>query len=133
MLAGNEKDKFTIQVDCLTDLERTGTSPIHLLPIRDGYTGNLVYINDEDYISEQMVEGIVLNATGCARGEYHRIGGFSFFKDRVHPDDIHEDGNLYDPFLKVLEQHGRATAEAACADVISNPEYPDQQFIITII
>jgi hypothetical protein len=28
-------------------------------------------------------------------------------------------GTCYDPFLKVLEQHGRATAEADCADVIS--------------
>jgi hypothetical protein len=73
MLARNKKDRFTIQVDCLTDLERTGTSPIHLLPIRGGYTGNLLYIGDEDYISEQMIEGIVLRATGCARGKYHRF------------------------------------------------------------
>jgi hypothetical protein len=94
MLARNKKDRFTIQVDCLSDLERTGTSPIHLLPIRGGYTGSMRYINDEDYISEQMVEGIVLKATGCARGEYHRIGAFSFFKDRVSPNDIHEDRNL---------------------------------------
>jgi hypothetical protein len=133
MLAGNEKDKFTIQVDCLTDLERTGISPIHLLRIRGGYTGNLLYIDNEVYIWEQMVEGIVLKATGCARGKYHRIGGFSFFKDRVDPNDIDEEGNTYDAFLKALGQHGRETAEAACAGVVSNHEHPDQQFIITII
>ncbi len=133
-LTGLEKEEFTIQIDSLSDLEHVDTALVHFLPILSGRTGTSIR-RGEDWIQQEMVEGILLRATGHAKGEYTRIGSFSFLNNRDNFSlyNNNKDKNMYGPFMKILEETGRVTAEAACAEVIVDPEHPDQQFVITII
>lgn len=67
--------------------------------------------------------GIVLLKTAGAAGEYCRIGYF----------DIPESEDYWSSprqiFRKILRDVGAATAEAGCAEAVSNPEYPSEKYV----
>ena len=130
--AGNEEQEFPIQIDCLDDGYQEDNGPIHLLPLLGGKTGNGKWEEGKDSLHELIIEGIVLRATGVTKGEFSRIGSFNFYKNRIRIFEI-EDDKAYEPFLQVLEEHGTATAEAACAEITSNPKHLDERYVITII
>lgn len=71
----------------------------------------------------------MLQATGVTKGELSRIRSFQFYKN--HLAGIEEE--TYEQFLKVLEEHGTVTAEAACTEVISNPEHLDKRYVVTLV
>jgi hypothetical protein len=39
----------------------------------------------------------------------------------------------YEPFLKLLGERGKAAAEEVCAEVVEDPKYPEDRYVITII
>ena len=130
--AGNEEQEFPIQIDCLDDGYQEDNGPIHLLPLLGGETGNGTCEEGKEVLHELIIEGIVLRATGVTKGEFSRIGSFNFYKNRIRRIEI-EDDKGYEPFLQVLEEHGTATAEAACAEITSNPKHLDERYVITIV
>jgi len=133
----NSKHEFPIQIDCLDDVYQEGNGTIHLLPILGGQTGNATGAEEKDCLWEFMIEGIVLRASGVTKGQFSRIGSFNFYKNRAFNYD--KIGNRileeepYEPFLRVLEEHGTVTAEAACAEIISNPENHGERYVITLV
>ena len=134
---GNSKQECPIQIDCLDDGYQEENGTIHLLPILGGKTGSATGAEEKEWLWEFMVEGLVLRATGVIKGQFSRIGSFNFYKNRAsYFDNV---GNRileeepYEPFLQMLEEHGTATAEAACAEIISNPEHHDERYVITVV
>lgn len=131
---GNGEKEFCIQADSLDDGYQQNNKPLHLLPLLSGRTGKGRRKVGEDMVDELMIEGIVLRATGSNKGEFSRIGSFNFYKDKcTFPGDQDVEEELYKPFLHILEEQGVTTAEAACAEVISNPDYPDERYVITLV
>lgn len=87
----------------------------------------------EELLQELMIEGIVLQATGVSKGEFSRIGSFDFYKDKMMLKKEDYTKEAYDLFLQMLDEHKTATAEAVCAEIISNPTYPSERYVITIV
>ncbi|KAE8448134.1 hypothetical protein EG329_009738 [Mollisiaceae sp. DMI_Dod_QoI] len=135
--SGNQEQEFPIKLDCLDDGDFTNNGLIYLLPIFCGSTGRGRTKDGENTIWESMIEGIVLRATGVTKGEFSRIGSFNIYKDeikygkRLENEDVEKE--YYEPFLSVLKDHGTKTAEAACAEVISNPDHPDERYVVTLV
>lgn len=135
-LAASTGGPFTIMIDTLTDLEANAALPIYMVPIYSHNTYSGHSGPNDEHIPEQVIEGIVLRPTIRVRGEYTRIGFFKFYKDSnpYNDPDERSNENVMDPFIQLLESHGKETAEAACAEIIPSPtEHPDQRFVITII
>ncbi|KAE9374152.1 HET-domain-containing protein [Stipitochalara longipes BDJ] len=129
-----QEKEYPIQIDCLDDGEPKDTGPVYLLPILSGKTGTATGTEEKDWIYEMMIEGIVLRLTDVTKGEFSRIGSFNFYKDKVVWAGIAETvDESYEPFLKVMEEHGAVTVEAICAEIISNPEHPHERYVITLI
>ncbi|KUJ17720.1 HET-domain-containing protein [Mollisia scopiformis] len=132
--AGEGQDEFPITIDCLEDGEQEDNGAIHLLPILGGWTGCSSGMADGEKLKEFLVQGVVLRPTGPTKGEFSRIGSFNFYKDSMRwrePKTKIDDS--YEPFLKILEEQGIAAAEAACAEIISNTEHPNERYVITLI
>jgi hypothetical protein len=133
---GKEYQEFSIQLDCLSDNSGDNSGLVYLLPLLGGKTGSASREDGKTWLDELMIEGIALRTTGVRKGEFTRVGSFNFYQ---YESKIRGFGNgderteLYEPFLRVLEEHGSTTAESACVEVISNPEHVDERFVITII
>lgn len=125
--ASNEEQEFPIQIDCLNDAYQDDNRQIHLLPLLGGRTGHSsgkvrIRLDEQDKIDEFMSEGIVLRATSFTKGEFSRIGSFNIYKDGLWTTAKDEENEAYETILQILEEHGPSTAEAACAEIISNPQ-----------
>lgn len=131
--AGDEEEDFPIQLDCLDDICHGYDGHIYLVPILEGRTGAGRDVSDEEIIHELLIQGVVLQKRKDGTGEYTRIGYFGFYKDKVSwkKEEIVEE--LYEPFLRILDEHGAVTAEAACSEVISEAEPSDHRYLITIV
>ncbi|KAF2806818.1 uncharacterized protein BDZ99DRAFT_537712 [Mytilinidion resinicola] len=131
---GNEEQEFPIQKDCLDDFDEENKVPVHLVPILGGTTGMGTYPEVGEVIDELVIQGVVLRGTSVTKGEFSRIGSFNFYKDKMSGIAPEEgDVEFYEPFLKVLKEHGTAAAEAACAEIISNSEHPQERYVIIIV
>jgi hypothetical protein len=64
-------------------------------------------------------------------GEFNRIGYFKF--SRFVPRGGVPDQNLYDPFMEAFRLIGGSVASSIAAEVLENPEFPDQRYIISIV
>ncbi|KFY31157.1 hypothetical protein V493_01333 [Pseudogymnoascus sp. VKM F-4281 (FW-2241)] len=129
--AGNSELNFSVQIDCEDDSNKQPGKLSYLLPLFSGTTGSSTTSEVGDTIYESKIQGIVLQATGVTKGELSRIGSFQFYKNHLSLSGIEEE--TYEQFLKVLEEHGTVTAEAACTEVISNPEHPDKRYVVTLV
>lgn len=127
---GNKED-FGIQMDCLNEVEENDR--VHLLPILSGGTGSAMVDKDGARISEIIVEGIVLRATGVTKGEFTRIGSFNFYKDKTNfPRKLEDTEEAYEPFLRVLKEYGASMAEEAYSGTLFGSDDPDR-YIITLV
>jgi len=102
-------------------------------PDSDEYDGEDVYVlpvvdvlGKEKY-DQRNVSGLLLLPADTEKGEFVRAGFFSFsaFDERCR--------EIQERFLKLAEQSGKVTAAAQCAEVLSEPEFPDERYVITII
>lgn len=125
-----QKKMFPVILDCLDDVDQNYAQPIHLVPLFSGNSGRLKIFKDDIHILEKKILGIILRDKNSATGTYTRIGLFSF-RDFAWDNAI--GGKLYEPFLQVLEEHGLATAEAACSEILISFEPPDHRYLITIL
>jgi hypothetical protein len=136
-LVGDEKQTYTVQVDCLDDIDQDQHIPVYLVPILGGRTGTATRKNGGDRIDELATQGIVLRATKGANGEFVRIASFRFHKNKSKfgyvNDKEGEDVETQEPFLRYLDQHGRVTAEEVCAEIIMDSTHPDQRCVIAVI
>jgi hypothetical protein len=129
LYAGDRELNFPVRIDCQEDSNTPPGKLSYLLPILSGGSGSTVKREDGGWISELMIEGIVLQATGVTKAEFSRIGSFKFYnKYRVR----NEEGS-YGQFLLVLKRHGKATAKAACKEVIGNRKHVDKRYVITLV
>lgn len=71
------------------------------------------------------LEGILLEPTRDQKGEYRRVGHFSILQ-RHEATDVQ---NL----LRRMRESGPEIAEAGCAEVLAEPEFPDERYVITIV
>jgi hypothetical protein len=132
---GDEEREYSIQIDCLDEGYHKDDEKVYLVPILSGKTGSATGGEDEDsWLYEWMIEGIVLRATSVKKGEYSRIGSFNILKNgQSRGFHVEDDSEAYESFLQALAEHGTTISEAACAETISNSEYPDEKYIITVI
>ncbi len=139
--ADKEEKEFPIQIDCLDDGGQEDTGLVYLLPIIGGKTGTAIgqkgQKDDEeiDWLYEWLIEGIVLRPTDVTKGEFSRIGSFNFYKNKAiwTMGSVEIADESYEPFLRVMEEQGTTTAEAACVEIVSSPERPDERYVITLI
>lgn len=135
LLADMERE-YSISLDCLEDPHLPNDSPLYLLPILGGETGLRQRTNKEpeEWTSEMMIEGVVLRATRERKGEFFRVGAFNYSKGKWHSSNaFRTDEELYEPFLKLLEEKGKAVAEEICTEIIEDAEYPDHRYVLKII
>jgi hypothetical protein len=103
-----------------------------MYPDSDEYDGEQIYvlpvleIFGKGKYNKRNVKGLLLSATGN-KGEYIRAG---FFDISAFNDGHRE---IQERLLKLLESSGQATAEAQWAEILSEPEFPDEGYVITII
>jgi hypothetical protein len=116
------------------DIESSdGKETFRVYPDSDEYDGEDIYILPvvdvlgKEKHNKRTVSGLLLYPADTEKGEFVRAGFFSFsaFDERCR--------EIQERFLKVAERSGRATAEEQCAEVLSEPEFPDERYVITII
>ncbi|TID19461.1 HET-domain-containing protein [Venturia nashicola] len=135
-LSGDKEREYSISLDCLHEAHVSSGSPLYLLPILGGNTGLRQRTNKdpEEWTSEMMVEGVVLRARDERKGDFCRVGAFSYTKGKWRSSmAFRTNEELYEPFLKLLEERGKAVAEKICAEIIEDTEYPDHRYMMTII
>jgi hypothetical protein len=94
------------------------------------YMGHIVYVlplvhgmgDESSWLNQDYIHGLLL-PTNNNKGEYYRIGFFRFFRN----------SGTRGRFVNVLGTLGVATAESACARVLSDPKYSGERYAITII
>lgn len=136
MLSSSTEQVFPITLDCLVDGQLSNDWPIHLLPILGGRTGlrHGVSKDVDEYIDEMMIEGVVLRATQENKGEFIRIGGFSYTKGTwPGTSSFRTEDELYEPFLESFKENGKAIAEEICAEIVEDENNPNHRFALTII
>lgn len=78
-----------------------------------------------------MVEGVVFRVTNL---EFSRVGAFNFTKGKWQGSMAFPTGKeLYEPFLKLLEEQGNAVAEEVCAEIVEDSGHLDHRYVTTII
>lgn len=109
------KEKFRVYPD---SNELDGRD-IYLLPV-------LETLGTSKY-NKRDLHGLIVLPTGSKKGEYSRAGFFSFssFNERER--------KTQDRFLGLLKASGKVAAEARCADVLEEPEFVEERYVISII
>lgn len=147
MIDGKTRD-FPVTMDCLEDdFIRAGNS-IYLLPLFGGESGMRVSLikenkgsteeGNEDEVGKKsipqlMIRGLVLQHSGLTKGRFRRIGSFDF-RDKTRPlDDAELWRDYYCDFLQAVEEVGASTAEAECAEIISDAKHPESRYVIIIV
>ncbi|TVY54002.1 hypothetical protein LCER1_G003568 [Lachnellula cervina] len=111
----DKKEKFRVYPDS----DELDGREIYLLPVLETLgTGRF---------NKRNLKGLLVLPTGGKKGEYSRAGFF----DMSAFDEGHR--KTQDRFLALLEASGKATAEARCADVLEEPEFVEERYVITII
>ena len=74
-----------------------------------------------------MIHGILLQETSVSRGEFIRIGAFSFAQN------YGENNEDYIAFINIIEEIGSSMVETVCAEFVTNNEHPKEQYVVTVI
>jgi hypothetical protein len=111
-------EAFEIHPDTRECVNRT----VYVLPLVHRL-GNGTDNEDEEVLNYRSIDGILLAPSNNNKGEYNRIGFFWYSRDEVRRDR----------FVRALEASGTATAESACARILSNPKFAGEPYVITII
>jgi hypothetical protein len=112
-------EAFEIYPDTRECVNRT----VYVLPLVHRL-GNGTDNEDEEVLNYRSIDGILLAPSNNNKGEYNRIGFFWYSRD----DEVQRDR-----FVRALEASGTATAESACARILSNPKFAGEPYVITII
>ncbi|KAK8104633.1 uncharacterized protein PG998_011666 [Apiospora kogelbergensis] len=121
---------FSVSIDCIDDGWRHNKEMVYLLPLAHVYTGWVGNIQGQMIRNWQRV-GIVLRKTPGIAGEFCRIGRFSFH-DYIYWKSTETETQL-ETFLRVLDESSQETAREVCAEVVDNPEFPDEKYVITLV
>lgn len=132
---------FPVELDCWEEGLSTGGDDVYLLPVLNGWTGN-GWTRDLDsglgFKNELAITGLVVQAHGHPRGEFHRVGFFSYSnweKDEA-PWYLCTAGG-FELFLKILEEVGGSVARTMCAQKTlaskSGEEHEERRHVITIV
>ncbi|KAI9693588.1 MAG: hypothetical protein M1820_009154 [Bogoriella megaspora] len=125
------QDEFPVQMDCSDEFPRSQDEIVYLLPMIGGENGTHEKPQGGEWIKSMSIFGILLRPTGINKGEFHRIGSFEFRYGLLWKSEGTED--FYNSFLKILGKEGTKTAEAVCTEVITDSEYPEERFLITLL
>lgn len=105
---------FPVVIDCWEDALFEDEKVVYLLPFLKG-----VY----------TLWGLVVQADRLSRGQFRRVGCFSF-NARVQPE--HQE-NSFLRFIDVLDKTGDLTAAAECAQTTPLLEGEDRRYVITLV
>jgi hypothetical protein len=110
-----------------------------LLVTEDGYIGHHTtattrrHSEHEDALIDgqeprrKTLAGLLLRPTGTLNGQYRRVGSF-----RVEYS-WDTDKERFENFIRALPASERSTAESGCAEIIDNPNCPDERYVINIV
>ncbi|RFU28712.1 hypothetical protein B7463_g7603, partial [Scytalidium lignicola] len=101
------------------DFDELDWRDIYLLPVLETL--------GKDKYNKRDLQGLIILPTGSKKGEYSCAGVF----DMSAFDDGYQ--KTQDRFLGLLEASGKATAEARCANVLEEPEFVEERYVISII
>ncbi|KAK7962918.1 HET-domain-containing protein [Apiospora aurea] len=91
---------------------------------------------DEDDSAEDHFQfGLVLRKTNDGPGEFCRVGFFEFH-ECPRPwilSSAREPNKALPAFRQATSETSDATASAVCAEIVSNSEYPEEKYVITLV
>lgn len=136
---GDKEELFHVRLDSLEDFwedDDDDEQMVYLVPLVEELRrphGSLFVRTCPEGANWQL--GLVLRKTGHAPGEFYRIGSFKFEADlhRSREDPIRNDVEDRQSVLRMLRQTSEATAKAVCAEIVSDPEFPDEIYAITLV
>jgi hypothetical protein len=67
-----------------------------------------------------QITGLLLRPTNRSQGEYQRVGYFELSPQRVD-------------WFKAVSESGAETAGSGCAEILTDSQYPDEKYVITLI
>ena len=111
----DKKERFRVYPDS----DELDGRDIYLLPV-------LETLGTGKY-NQRNLKGLIVLPTGGKKGEYSRAGFF----DMSAFDEGHR--KTQDRFLGLLEASGKATGEAQCANILQEPEFVEERYVMTII
>ena len=112
---------FRVYPDSDEDVGHT----VYILPLLQSVKDFRAEKDHEDNV--RYVSGLVLASSNKKKGEYRRTGYFQYHDfDAWHRDELER-------FDKALDVFGATIAESGCVEVLSEPEHPAEQYIISII
>lgn len=104
-------------------------------PSDDGEVGREIE-EEEHWRPEFLLVCVLLIKTDEIPGQFRRVGLCECWKQRLsvsHKEVVGVDENQYDPILRHFEHHGGAVAQGVCAEVMKDPQHPNERYVITII
>ncbi|KFX97745.1 hypothetical protein V490_02658 [Pseudogymnoascus sp. VKM F-3557] len=115
----NSSDNETEIFEVYLESDEFNGRDIYLLPVLE--------ILGKAKLNKRDLQVLVVLPTGNNKGEYFRIGMIELLAS----DESHR--KTQDRFLELLKLFGKATAEAQCAEVLEDPEFEKEQYVITIV
>ena len=109
----------------ITDSDGDFAHTVYMLPLVHIVQGPRAEKYHED--NRRDIWGLLLAASNKKKGEYRRVGVFGYSGLGC------QDSGALPRFEKALNEFGATVAESACAEILPEPKYPLQRYIITII
>jgi hypothetical protein len=97
-----------------SNIDRNGPAIIHGNSFQE--------INMEKQNAIVQIQGLLLKPTNFSKGEYQRVGYFKILS-------LGKGTNWF----KAVEELGTETARSGCAEILTNPQFPDENYVINII
>lgn len=138
MLAGKlSKIKHKYSDQYILEIESSGEKgeDLVLYPDSDEHLGQTIYalpiletpVKVKNW--RDSVDGLLLLPTGNNKGEYFRVGRFLFYVPSDHLPKTQE----WSLEEVVTFANGKSIAEAQCAEILEELEFPGERYVITII
>jgi hypothetical protein len=109
---------------------------VYLLPLISGETGTATLEDEEDeesWLREMLVCGLVLQKTEDTPGRFRRVASFQFHKyaKGLYDKEVQE---RYDEFMAAFKQRGGEGAEGAGAEIVEDGEKEEEKerYIVSI-
>ncbi|KAK6821882.1 hypothetical protein PG987_014707 [Apiospora arundinis] len=134
----DKEELFRVRPDSLEDFRENDDDEnmVYLVPLveelRHPYGSPFVNTCSE---GANWQLGLVVRQTGKAPGEFYRIGYFEFEADLrgSRSDPTRNDVEDRQAVLQMLKRNSDATAKAVCAEMVSNTEFPEEKYAITLV
>ncbi|KAK8043348.1 HET-domain-containing protein [Apiospora rasikravindrae] len=127
---------FPVDIDCIEDRQEYEGQLVYLVPLvgAKDYGWN-EEADEDDWPEDNLQLGLVIRKTNDAPGEFCRIGFFEFHEcPRPWLSGHGGDPNKAFPaFRQAISETSDATASAVCAEAVTNSDFPEEKYVITLV